>query len=330
MSLTPASAALLLGSALTSAMLIYASIWGAVILRGWDLKSGSERQLRLERRTYLVSAVVAWAALFECAALFLFLYEAERMHTLFTGAMCAAGALYANAYGYPALVVKASGFLLAGAWLLINRADSLGWDYPMLRLKYKLLLVLAPVGLAGSVLLWGYFFNIRADVITSCCGALFGGESTEVKGSIDITGAGPAQAAWIVCALCYLVLGAVYWKTGRMGLMFSALSAVITVLSIVWLTKCVSPYVYELPTHSCPFCMLQSDYWYVGYPLYAMLFVSGTTGLGAGLLGRYERLESMSGVLPRMRRVAVACSAGMFIGFAVFALWLVTRSGLVM
>ena len=31
-------------------------------------------------------------------------------------------------------------------------------------------------------------------------------------------------------------------------------------------------YIYELPTHNCPFCMLQKEYYYVGYLLWGMLF----------------------------------------------------------
>jgi len=34
----------------------------------------------------------------------------------------------------------------------------------------------------------------------------------------------------------------------------------------------ISVYFYELPTHHCPFCILQKEYGYVGYPLYLTLF----------------------------------------------------------
>ena len=32
-------------------------------------------------------------------------------------------------------------------------------------------------------------------------------------------------------------------------------------------------YIYELPTHRCPFCMLQAEYFYVGYLLWGLLFM---------------------------------------------------------
>ena len=38
--------------------------------------------------------------------------------------MCAAGTLYVNDYGYPALILKVANFLLAGFWLILNYTDN--------------------------------------------------------------------------------------------------------------------------------------------------------------------------------------------------------------
>ena len=47
-----------------------------------------------------------YALAFEILSLFLFIYTADDLHRLFVGAMCAAGTLYVNAFGYPALMLK--------------------------------------------------------------------------------------------------------------------------------------------------------------------------------------------------------------------------------
>jgi len=125
----PGVMALLLGSTLTSLMLLYSGYWGLAIVRGFDIRSGSERQLRLERRTYLVSTVVAYAFGFQLLSFFLFLFTADLIHPLFPGAMCAAGVLNVNRFGYPALLLKCVNFLLAGMWLILNAADNRGYDY---------------------------------------------------------------------------------------------------------------------------------------------------------------------------------------------------------
>ncbi len=173
MLLTPAVLALTLGSLLISGMLGYAAFFGATILRFWDLKSGSELQLGLERQTYLISTLLTVALIFQFLSFFLFIYTADRLHPYFTGAMCAAGSLNANGWGYPVLVLKLATLILAGLWLIINRADNGGFDYPLIRVKYRLLLGLAPFVFVEAAAQWLYFWHLRPNIITSCCGALF-------------------------------------------------------------------------------------------------------------------------------------------------------------
>jgi hypothetical protein len=168
MILHPAILALLLGSLLTCLMILYAGWYGVRILRGWDLSSGSELQLELEKRTYLISTLLSYALAFELISLFLFIFTADRLHPLFTGSMCAAGTLNANGFGYPLLLPKIVYFLLAGVWLILNHADNRGFDYPLIRIKYTLLVPIVPLALLELLYLFSYFSGLHADVITSC------------------------------------------------------------------------------------------------------------------------------------------------------------------
>ena len=150
MILHPAVLALLLIALLVSGMGIYAGYYGMRILGHWDLASGSEGQLELERRTYLISTIMSYILSFELMSLFLFIYTADDLHTLFTGAMCAAGTLAVNSFGYPVLFLKIVNFLLAGVWLIVNHADNRGYDYPLIKVKYELLNLLVPLVLLES------------------------------------------------------------------------------------------------------------------------------------------------------------------------------------
>ena len=132
----PGILALLMGSVLTTSMLGYAAYEGVRIIRGWDIKSGTERQLEFERKTYLVSTVMNYALGFQLLSLFLFIYTADTISPLFIGAMCAAGSLKVNGFGYPALILKIVSFLLAGLWLIVNFTDNKAHDYPLIRTKY--------------------------------------------------------------------------------------------------------------------------------------------------------------------------------------------------
>ena len=124
MILHPAVLSLLVGSWVVAGVLLYAARHAVRILRHWDVASGSERQLALERRTYLITTILTWAFVFQLASLLLFVYVADDLSGLFVGAMCAVGSLSLNAYGYPALLLKLANFLLGGVWLVVNAADS--------------------------------------------------------------------------------------------------------------------------------------------------------------------------------------------------------------
>ena len=110
MILNPGIIALILASLLAIAFAAYGSFTGIRIIRHWDLSSGTPTQLNLERKTYLVSVNFAYVSAFQLLSLFMFIYTAEHIHTLFVGAMCAAGSLNANGYGYPTLVLKGINF----------------------------------------------------------------------------------------------------------------------------------------------------------------------------------------------------------------------------
>jgi hypothetical protein len=169
----PAIIALLLASALCVLGLLASAPFAVEVIRRWDIASGSERQLRLERRTYLFSTLLTLVLALQLAAVLLFVFNAEKMSGMFVGAMCAVGTLNVNPFGFPALNARIAVFFLAAMWLAINHVDSRGRDYPLVRTKYALLLALAPVlGLAAWLEL-RYFLGLRADVITSAAAACF-------------------------------------------------------------------------------------------------------------------------------------------------------------
>ena len=96
MLLNPSILALLMVSVVVALLLLLASIFALQILRAWDISSGSQRQLVLERRTYLISTLLVFCFLAELVSLLLFVYNAEQLSGRFVGAMCATGVLNAK------------------------------------------------------------------------------------------------------------------------------------------------------------------------------------------------------------------------------------------
>ena len=298
----PGVLALLLGSGLIVAMVGFSAWHGLRILRHWDIRSGSEMQLDLERRTYLVATVMSYALGFQILSLFLFIYTADTLSPLFIGAMCAAGSLKVNGFGYPALIGSVITCLFSGLWLIVNATDNKAPDYPLIRQKYRLLLLLAPVVLAATVLQGGYLLNLRPNVITSCCALVFSATSETMLS--DLLSVPPlwAQTALVASAVVTVALGLSVIMQDRGALSFSLASLLHFFLAIVALLSFISIYIYELPTHHCPFCLLHPEYHAIGYILYGTLFVGTIAGTGSGVLQRWRTVPSLTSIIPSMQR----------------------------
>jgi hypothetical protein len=304
----PAILALLTSSFIISLMMLYAGWNGIQILEKWDLNSGSELQLILERRTYLISTILSYALVFQILSLFLYIYTADEIHGLFTGAMCAAGTLNVNSDGYPTLILKIVNCILAGVWLIVNYADTRGYDYPLIKVKYTLLTILAPLVLLETLSQYGFFSQLRGDVITSCCGSLFSVEKPGMAGDIAGLPAGIMEPLFFAAMAATTVCGIIFYRKGRGGYIFSALSSVTFAIAASSLISFICLFFYELPTHHCPFCILQKEYDYVGYLLYITLLGGGVTGLGTGVLYSVRKRSSMVRVIPALLRRLTAAT----------------------
>jgi hypothetical protein len=92
----------------------------------------------------------------------------------------------------------------------------------------------------------------------------------------------------------------------------------------------ISLYFYELPTHHCPFCILQGEYGYVGYPLYVALLGGGVSGISVGALMPFTRISSLNVIIPSVQRsLALACVL-FYAAFAVIATYRIITSNLVL
>jgi hypothetical protein len=330
MILHPSILALLVGSAAVGFITLYAVPVAAQILRRWDVRSGSEAQIVLERKTYLVSTLLAYVFAFEFFSLFLFVFTAERIHTFFVGAMCAAGSLQVNPYGYPALLAKLATFLFAGLWLILNHVDNRGHDYPLIRTKYAFFLGLVPLVLAGTVLQTAYFLQLKPNLITSCCGTLFSKETSLLPAGLFFTPRGPTMVAFFAVLAAAVGAGIRFARKGKGGYPFAVLSALALAVSLISIISFISPYIYELPTHHCPFCILQREYGFIGYPLYLSLFGGAILGLGVGILMPFKNVGSLAKILPRVQRRLALASAVLFLIFLALATARILLSHLVL
>src|SRR5512139_358201 len=132
----PAIIALYVSSMLISFMVLYSASYGIQILRRWDVRSGSELQLLLERKTYLISTLLTYLFGFQFLSLFLFVFTADQLNKFFVCVMCASGSLYVNDFKYPAIILKKINFLLSIVLLIFNYTENKAYNYPLSKKKY--------------------------------------------------------------------------------------------------------------------------------------------------------------------------------------------------
>jgi hypothetical protein len=321
----PAILAFLFASGVCALILAAAAPYAWEIAHRWDIQSGAESQLRLERRTYLLSTLLAFVLVSELLALLLFVFNADRMAPMFVGAMCAVGTLNADAYGFPALYAQIALFFLAAVWLAINHADAHARDYPLTRVKYRLLLGLLPCALLAFGLELAYFLHLRADVITSCCGSLFSNESATLGGDLAALPPAPALALFFGALLAAAGSAFFYAVSGRGAGFVAAAAAVAFVAALAGIVSAISLYVYEHPHHHCPFCLLKPEYGYQGYALYLPLFSATAAGLCVGALQAFAGVKSLGAILPRLQeRLAWGAALGFLLTALVAAVMVAT------
>jgi hypothetical protein len=223
--------------------------------------------------------------------------------------------LNVNAWGWPTLALKITLFFAGGAWLMLNRVDIQGRDYPLVRPKYVFLLALVPLVWVEAALQLAFFLQLDPDIITSCCGALFTPEGEGV--AAELTGTSIAAGLFVTQHRHGGALFAVLCL-GHFG---AALIAMVSVIAL---------YVYEHPHHHCPFCLLKSGHGFIGYWLYLPLFAATAWALGVGSIAIWRHVPSIANAVAVDSAYFTHMALAALVLFHAIAAWVMLGSGLTM
>jgi hypothetical protein len=105
-----------------------------------------------------------------------------------------------------------------------------------------------------------------------------------------------------------LAAGLYMYLQAKGAVLFTIATLWQSIVSVVALISFISIYIYELPTHHCPFCLLHQEYGYVGYFLYAAILTSTVTGMGAGIIDPFRIIPSLRQVIPPQQKKLVLTS----------------------
>ena len=319
--LTPAVLALLLCSAVVCVIAAVAAVAGVAVVMGWNPEDGGRAQLMRERRSFLVEAGLKVVLCFQLVSLFLFVATVQHLHSLFTGAMCAAGTLNANPHGYPTLAAKVAVFVLCGLWLVVHRASPSAPSVGLVRFKHLFLVVVVAALAVENVLQLRYFTGLNPEIITSCCATIFGEEARGLGSGLASLPPALSSVAFVATLAVTLTSGVVSLARGRSTWLYALLVIPLAVAAVDSVISWVAPTVYQLPTHHCPFCLLSFDYGCIGVPLYGFLALAVVAGAGSGLVSLLRSIDPLHCIRTGEERRLCCASMGGFLFFSVIAIW---------
>lgn len=264
------------------------------ILRRWNFNAFTSEQFALENRSYLVMTIIFFVMTLKMLLLPYFIYTIDSLSDLIPGAMCGAGVIKANKYGNPLLAIKIVILFLSGLWLSLNAIDLKAKNYPYIKLKSWLFLVIFLLLSVEFALDFLYFTHIETTNPVSCCSVIFGqnGGANGLPLGLDI----PKLLVLFYLLFALTVLTILTGFTA-VSIVSSMLFLIVSYYAVVYF---FGTYIYELPTHKCPFCMLQDHYYYVGYLLWGSLLLGTFYALDSAVMQLFFKRPSK-----RLKRISL-------------------------
>lgn len=255
------------------------------IIKNWDFNKTTTKQYKLEKTSYLVILIITFTLIIKIVLFPYFAYSLDNLSNIVPGAMCAAGIVGANEFGQINLALKILILFFIGIWLIINSLDLKGKTYPYTKKKYLLYIFIFSLTILELFLDFNFLNNISTKEPVMCCSVIFGVNNIGSKIPFDLT-------IPMLLVLFYLL----YFLTLFLSIQKSSILNLVTNFLFLYIgyyavTYFFSTYIYQLPTHQCPFCMLQKEYYFIGYIIWGTLFLGTFFGVSSYILKVFTNKE---------------------------------------
>jgi hypothetical protein len=249
------------------------------IIKSWNFDSNSKLQYSLEKKSYLGSTIIRYMFYIKLPLFLFFIFTLDKISFILPGAMCGAGVVNANEYATVLLFLKLVNLYLFAYWIVLDKQDMQDELQKYLKQKFTIFIALFTLLIFEIVLEYIMFSSIDVKDVVDCCGAIFStNDNTYLSKALSLSPSLLLSLFYLNFSL--LVVSAIF----SMRYIFSLLNLLFIFISLLSLVAFFGTYIYELPTHHCPFCFLQQEYSYVGYFLYGVLFVGTFNGLVVGFV----------------------------------------------
>ena len=274
MLLTPEVLAILVLNLLFGLFGMVAFVLSLRIFLKWDADATTPLQYTLEKQSFLAATIIKYIFSVKVPLFAFFIFTLDKISGVITGAMCAAGVVDATQSGMYLIALKIINLYLFASWLKIHNIDMSDKNQPYTKLKFGLFLAFFLSLLLELVLDFRMFQDIEIDKMVSCCGSIYSSSSTSALSTLFKIDNSLLLFVFYVNYF-FIVL---FFFLGKKYL-FSVVNVLFIPVSLISLILFFGTYIYELPSHHCPFCFLQNDYYYVGYALYIFLFMGTFYGM---------------------------------------------------
>jgi hypothetical protein len=256
------------------------------LLRSWDFSSYSQLQFRLERNAYLVTSITLFVFILKLLLFPYFIFTIDKLSAIVPGAMCAAGVISFDPSGMQLLYLKITILFLLVLWLVVNYYDFKDKNYRWSILKFRIFVIIF-ILISIELYLTYYFFNtLDIHAVLNCCATLYG-----LLEGMNPLPFGLERSLLVI--LFYLIwLFILFSHKANQNLRHLAgliLFGIIAYFSVLYY---FGTYIYALPGHNCPFCMFQSDYYYIGYVVWGSLAGALFSGVSALFVEIYMKVEA--------------------------------------
>lgn len=249
------------------------------IAKKYDIGATTPLQYQLEKRSYLVATLIKYIFYIKIPLFIFFIYTLDKISLILPGAMCAAGVVNATEYGAYLLLLKLLNLYLFAYWLVLDKEDTEDENQPYVKIKFQLYLALYLLFIIEISLETLMFLSIDIKDVVDCCGAIFSNaDGTYMAAMLNM----PITLLLGLFYGVYMMIVLLFFlKKDGLFALFNLLFLLISLMSLI---SFFGLYIYEMPTHHCPFCFLQKDYNYIGYLLYFLLFVGTFYGITVGVI----------------------------------------------
>jgi hypothetical protein len=323
----PVLAAVLALDAMALALLGAAVVTAVRVVLGWSPASSASAQLALEARAEGASLLgrIGSAALLG-ATLLLVGAIAGVLPSIVPGAMCGTGVLQSmDGLGGRALALRGIALGLLAAWHLIDRLNRQHPRAPLTVAAGRGLLLAAPLVVLAVVYTVRALWSLDVQSPVDCCAAVY---DRVAPAGADGQAGWQAGRVWtwaaIAGAVVLVVLGV---ATARVpGPRWRVGAAVLAGLSLPWAlaaawatVRHLAAYQYGVLHHRCPWCLLLTEHYAVGFAVFGALAVVAFEGPLALIAARFAiGRPAVAAAAERRGR-----AAGVRVALAVIAFWLV-------